>query len=128
MIQDLNHWSVGWVDWNMVLDERGGPNHVGNFCSAPIIADTTTGEVHFQSSYYYIGQFAKFIRPGAVRLLTAATSDSLEVTSFINTDGSIVTVVMNRTELPVRFELKIDAKVATMDAPGHSIQTVVVGP
>jgi glucosylceramidase len=128
MIEDLNHWSVGWTDWNMLLDQHGGPNHVGNLCSAPIIADTDTGEVHFQPSYYYIGQFAKFIRPGAVRVLTACTSDSLETTAFVNTDGSTVVVVMNRTELPVRFKVKIDAQVATMDAPERSIQTVVVGP
>ena len=39
MIQDLNHWTVGWIDWNLLLDEHGGPNHVGNHCSAPILAD-----------------------------------------------------------------------------------------
>jgi glucosylceramidase len=126
MINDLNHWSVGWVDWNIVLDERGGPNHVGNFCSAPILADTTTGELHYQSSFYYIGQFAKFIRPGAKRVLTAVTSDSLEVTAFANMDDSTVTVVMNRTEAPVRFELKIGTQAVAMDAPERSIQTVVV--
>ncbi len=30
IIGDLNNWTVGWTDWNMVLDERGGPNHVNN--------------------------------------------------------------------------------------------------
>ena len=128
MIEDLNHWSVGWVDWNMVLDQHGGPNHVGNLCSAPIIANTDTGEVHIQPSYYYIGQFAKLIRPGAKRVLSATTSDSLMVTSFANTDGSIATVVMNRTDSPVCFALKIGAQASTVEAPAHSIQTVVVGP
>jgi glucosylceramidase len=128
IMSDLNHWAVGWVDWNMVLDQQGGPNHVGNFTSAPIIADTAQGEVHFQPSYYYIGQFAKFIRPGAVRVIAAPTSDSLETTAFVNTDGSTVVVVMNRTELPVRFDLKLGAQHVAMDAPQHSIQTVVVRP
>ncbi|HWB59040.1 MAG TPA: hypothetical protein VG733_06100, partial [Chthoniobacteraceae bacterium] len=45
IIQDLNKWAVGWVDWNLILDETGGPNHVGNMCSAPIIADTKNDEV-----------------------------------------------------------------------------------
>lgn len=128
MIEDLNHWSEGWVDWNMVLDQNGGPNHVGNLCSAPVIADTGSGEIHFQSSYYYIGQFAKFIRPGARRVLTAVSSDSLEVTAFLNTDGSTAIVVMNRTELPVRFELRLGADSVAMDAPERSIQTVVARP
>jgi glucosylceramidase len=128
LIEDLNHWSVGWVDWNILLDLTGGPNHVGNLCSAPILADTETGEVHYQASYYYMGHFAKFIRPGAVHVLAAPTSDSLETTAFVNPDGSTVVVVMNRTELPVRFEVKLNGKVAQMDAPERSIQTVVINP
>ncbi len=36
---DLNHWSVGWVDWNLVLDMQGGPNHGENYCDAPVIGD-----------------------------------------------------------------------------------------
>jgi glucosylceramidase len=128
VIEDLNHWSVGWVDWNMVLDQNGGPNHVGNYTSAPIIANTDTGEVAYQASYYYLGQFAKFIRPGAVRVLAAPTSDSLETTAFVNPDGSTVLVVMNRTELPVRFEVRLGSQAAQMDAPERSIQTVVIKP
>ncbi|HEX4141797.1 MAG TPA: glycoside hydrolase family 30 protein, partial [Candidatus Methylacidiphilales bacterium] len=128
MIEDLNHWSVGWVDWNILLDQHGGPNHVGNLCSAPIIANTDTGEVHYQPSYYYIGHFAKFVHPGAKRVLSATTSGDLLTTAFVNPDGSTATVVMNRSDNPVRFELKIGAQVAAMDAPAHSIQTIVVTP
>ncbi len=65
IINDLNRWTVGWVDWNLVLDEQGGPNHVGNYCSAPIIADTqvcSLAGVTFNPSYYAIGHFARFIR------------------------------------------------------------------
>ncbi len=128
MIEDLNHWSVGWVDWNMVLNQQAGPNHVGNYASSPIIANTDTGEITYQSSFYYIGQFSRFIRPGAVRILAAPTSDSLETTAFVNTDGSTVVVVMNRTEVPVRFELRLGTQGVQMDAPQRSIQTVVVNP
>jgi glucosylceramidase len=126
MVEDLNHWSVGWVDWNMVLDQTGGPNHVGNFTSAPIIANTDTGTLTYNPSYYYLGQFAKFVRPGAVRILAAPTSDSLETTAFLNTDGSIVVVVMNRTELPVRFALRLGDHATEMDSPERSIQTIVI--
>ncbi len=126
VIQDLNHWSVGWVDWNMILDQTGGPNHVGNLCSAPILADVPTGEFHYQPSYYYLGHFSKFIRPGAVRILAAPTHDSLETTAFLNTDGKIAVVVMNRSELPVRFNLMLGNRATLVDAPQHSIQTLVL--
>jgi glucosylceramidase len=126
MINDLNRWTEGWVDWNLLLDERGGPNHVGNFCSAPIIADTRVGTlsgVHFQSSFAYIGQFSRYIRPGAERILCAPTQDELESTAFRNEDGQIVVVVMNRTDRELTFELVYAGQAALTSAPQHSITT-----
>ena len=64
MINDFNDGAVGWTDWNVLLDEQGGPNHVGNFCFAPVHADTKTGELIYTNSYHYIGHFSKFVRPG----------------------------------------------------------------
>ena len=127
IIQDLNKWAVGWVDWNLVLDETGGPNHVGNFCSAPILADTKNDQVLFQSSYYYIGHFTRFIKPGARRILCSTTRDDLEATAFINPDGTIAVVVMNRTELPFKFMLHDHQWTAPTAAPPRSISTFVVG-
>lgn len=126
LIQDLNHWTVGWVDWNLVLDEKGGPNHVGNFCSAPILADTVTGQVHYQSSYYYLGHFAKFIRPGAKRILSASTRDELEVAAFKNPDYSIAVVILNRGETSLPFALRYGDLEARTEAPRRSIQTALL--
>ncbi len=123
MIQDLNHWTVGWVDWNMLLDETGGPNHVGNFCLAPIIADTRSDKLYYMNSFYYIGHFSKFIRPGAVRVLCASTSDDLEVTAFRNPDGKIALIVLNRSDVDVPFAIKSGTQAAETLSPAHSIQT-----
>ena len=65
MINDFNNGTAGWTDWNILLDENGGPNHVGNFCFAPIHGDTKTDELIYTPTYYYIGHFSKFIKPGA---------------------------------------------------------------
>ncbi|MGS0758264.1 hypothetical protein ACVBEH_28325, partial [Roseateles sp. GG27B] len=86
-----NRWTVGWIDWNLLLDDSGGPNHVGNLCSAPILAGPDHGALLHQSSYFYIGHFARFIRAGARRVLCAATLQALECTAFVNPDGSLVT-------------------------------------
>ena len=64
IISDLNAWTEAWFDWNLLLDARGGPNHVGNFCSAPLIVETESGTVHKQSSWQALGHFSRFIRPG----------------------------------------------------------------
>jgi glucosylceramidase len=123
IIQDLNRWTVAWVDWNLVLDETGGPNHVNNFCSAPIIADAQAGQALYQSSYYYIGHFSRFIRPGARRLACAKTLDAIETTAFLNTDGTVAVVVLNRSEQPVDFYLKVQGWQAKTSIPAHAIKT-----
>lgn len=58
MLSDFNNGAVAWTDWNIILDETGGPNHVKNFCFAPMHADTRDGSLHFMNSYYYIGHFS----------------------------------------------------------------------
>ncbi|MCE0482619.1 MAG: hypothetical protein LV479_00085 [Methylacidiphilales bacterium] len=126
MIQDLNHWTVGWVDWNMLLDHTGGPNHVNNLCSAPVLADTRTGELHYQNSFHYIGHFSRFVRPGAVRIMAAPTADELECTAFAAPDGKIIVVILNRTETRHRVELRLGSESARIDVPQRSIQTLVV--
>jgi glucosylceramidase len=124
IIQDLNHWAVGWVDWNMLLDEKGGPNHVGNYCSAPIIADTTTDTVHYQSSYYYLGHFARYIRHGARRVLCSTNRDELEATAFVNVDGRHVVVALNRTDTVIEFDLWVGSRSTRTILPAHGIATL----
>ena len=124
LINDLNRWTVAWVDWNLILDERGGPNHVGNYCSAPILVDTRAGLPLYQSSFYYLGHFSRYIRPGAERILHAGTTDALETTAFLNPDGKIAVVVMNRTEQAVPFALQYHDRAARTISPPHSIMTL----
>ena len=93
MIHDFNTGTEGWTDWNILLDEEGGPNHVGNFCFAPIHADTRTGALIYTNSYYYIGHFSRFIRPGAKRVLAAPSRSTLLSTAFVNEDGTVAVVV-----------------------------------
>jgi glucosylceramidase len=123
IINDLNRWTCGWIDWNLLLDETGGPNHVNNLCSAPMLADRATGTLLHQSSYYYIGHFARFIQRGARRLLCAATKQDLETTAFLNPDASTVVVVLNRTESPLAFNLRIDNTQCAAPIPARSIAT-----
>jgi glucosylceramidase len=125
MINDLNNGTVAWTDWNILLDEKGGPNHVGNFCFAPIHADTQTGELIYTPSYYYIGHFSKFIRPNAKRVSSATSRSALISTSFVNTDGKMVTVVMNKTDNPVKYALIVDKQMTEVTIPAHAIQSLV---
>tara|TARA_R110000868_G_scaffold206516_5_gene455230 strand:+ start:14223 stop:15707 length:1485 start_codon:yes stop_codon:yes gene_type:complete len=125
MINDFNSGTVGWTDWNILLNEKGGPNHVGNFCFAPVHADTQTGELIYTPAYYYIGHFSKFIRPGAKRISTTTSRSTLESTSFRNKDGKIVTVVMNKTEKPIAYKLIVSDSEVLLELEPRAIQSII---
>ncbi|MEM6821893.1 MAG: glycoside hydrolase family 30 protein [Verrucomicrobiota bacterium] len=126
MIRDFNRWNTGFIDWNLVLDETGGPNHVGFKCCAAIMADTENDTLHFQSIYYYLGHFARFVKPGAHRILCTTTRDDMEATAFINPDQSIVLVVMNETDSAKTAAVKINETQPLLELPPHSITTLVL--
>jgi glucosylceramidase len=125
MVNDFNCGTVGWTDWNILVDETGGPNHVSNFCFAPVVGNTKTGELIFTNAFYYIGHFSKFIRPGAKRIISSSNRDLLETTAFQNTDGKIVVVVMNRSEQKIPYLLWMNGKAAKIESLPHSISSLV---
>jgi glucosylceramidase len=137
IINDLNHGCTGWIDWNIALDMQGGPNHVNNFCDAPILVDTDKGELLYGSSYYYIGHLSRFIRPGARRIgldissyMTPATVDGqrgnmMEFCAFVNSDSSLALVAMNRTEADMVYELCDSDSTLVFRCPPRGIQTLV---
>jgi len=126
MINDFNIGTVAWTDWNVLLDEKGGPNHVGNYCFAPIIADTRNGSLIYTSEYYYIGHFSKFIKPGARRIVSSASRDKLLTTAYINPDGKIAVVVMNSGDVAIPYSLCIKNKAAALNSLPHSIATLII--
>ena len=125
MINDFNNGIVGWTDWNILLDEKGGPNHVGNFCFAPIHADTKNGELIYTPSYYFIGHFSKFIGKNAQRISTVTSRSQLISTSFLNQDGKVITVVMNQSSKKVTYNLCVGTNTTEISILPHAIQTLV---
>lgn len=127
IIGDFNNWSEGWIDWNLVLNEIGGPNHVKNYCDAPILADRNKKELIYNSSYYYIGHFSKYIRPGAVRIgLAKNTPRHVYATAFQNEDGKIVLVVQNEGGHLEQFSISLMGEGVTVVVPEHSITTFII--
>ncbi|MCL5130484.1 glycoside hydrolase family 30 beta sandwich domain-containing protein [Algibacter sp. L4_22] len=125
MISDFNNGTVGWTDWNILLNEKGGPNHVGNLCFAPVHADTQTGELIYTPAYYYIGHFSKFIKKGALRVSTTSSRSTLDSTTFQNTDGSFVTVVMNKTDNKITYNLIVKNRKVSLEIEPHAMQSIL---
>ena len=126
IIGNLNAGLDTFIDWNLVLDKDGGPNHVGNNCDAPIMCDTDNGTWWKNLSYHYIGHFSKFIRPGAVRIGFSRYTELLETTAFINTDGEIGVVMLNRNDDELPVILRLENQICKIDLPSHSISTALI--
>lgn len=126
MINDFNSGATGWTDWNIVLDQNGGPNHVGNFCFAPVHFDTRDGRLIYTNAFYYIGHISKFVRPGARRIAVSSNRVGLQTTGFVNKDGSIVVIVMNATDQPIAYHLIDQGQETDTRSLPHSIATLII--
>lgn len=131
IIVSLDHWMQGWVDWNIVLDKNGGPNHVGNFCGAPIMIDTESQHVYYTPIYYVLAQFSKTIRPGdkavqTEQTLTGLEADALHACATLNKSNLLSVQLLNTTQSPIQYALQIGEKFADVKIPANSVQTVRV--
>ena len=131
IIVSFNHWMSGWIDWNIVLDHKGGPNHVGNFCGAPIMIDTNTGQVYYTPIYYILAQFSRTIRPGdkavqATKYLDGLDNDDLHASATINEQNLLSVQLLNTTKQAITFQLQIGTQNANVNIPANAVQTVQV--
>ena len=131
IIVSLNHWMEGWIDWNIVLDKNGGPNHVGNFCGAPIMIDTETRYVYYTPVYYVLAQLSRTIRPGdkAVqtdKVLVGLDDDDLHATATLNKNNLLSVQLLNTTKAAIEYSLEINDQIAKVQIPANAIQTVRV--
>ncbi|SKA74164.1 glucosylceramidase [Clostridium sp. USBA 49] len=123
IIGDFKAGINGFIDWNMILDEYGGPNHVKNYCDAPIMCDTKNDSIDVKLSYYYIGHFSRYIKPGARRVLVSGFTSELEYVGFINPDNEIVLIVMNKTDKLQTYDIYCKGKLCNIQLEAHSIMT-----
>jgi glucosylceramidase len=124
MIGNFNAGLNGFIDWNLLLDEKGGPNHVGNYCAAPMMCEGATDSLEKRLSYYYIGQFSRYIKPGAKKIYVTRYTDKVETVGFLNPDGEKVIVLLNKTMEDVEVTLRDQGKGNYVKIAAHSIMTI----
>ena len=127
VLGDLNHGMNAFYDWNLLLDETGGPNHVGNLCHAPFLYDRTAKELRPQLLQRYYYHFSHYIVPGAKRIALSKYTHTLEATAFQNPDGSIAVVLFNAGSEPCAVKLRLNGQVAVLDAAPQTIMTGLIG-
>jgi len=126
IIGNLNNFSNGFIDWNMILDKKGGPTYVYNYCDSPVYIDTKKGKIVYQYPYYIMGHFSKYIRPGAKRIGFSSYHSDLQTCAFKNKDNSIIVVILNRSNKDLDVNLRFDGNIAKIKISKHAIYTLVI--
>ena len=126
LIGDLNHGICAFYDWNILLDEQGGPNHVGNWCHAAFLYDRKERVLRAQLIQQYYYHFAYFIAPGAKRIAVSKYTDNLEVTAFQNPSGTIAVVMFNKGKNPIAVNLRLDGQLVELTVKGKTIATGII--
>lgn len=125
IIGDLNHGVTAFYDWNLLLDERGGPNHVGNYCQAPYMYDTRTGQLIDQEIQRHLYQFSHHIMPGARRIAFSKYTDCFDMTAFLNPDKTIVVLWLNRNKYEIPINLRLQEEVFSFLLAPESVTSSV---
>ena len=95
IMQDLRHKVSGWVDWNIALDTRGGPNWQDNRADSPIIVNASADEFYKQPMYYAMGHFSKFVVPGSKMIELINKPSDIDMLTFLRPDNSIAALLGN---------------------------------
>jgi len=131
IIVSLDNWVTGWIDWNIVLDKYGGPNHVGNYCGAPIMIDTEKQQIYYTPIFYVLAQFSRTIRPGDKAVKTKQFTadlgeDDLHACATINENNLLSVQLLNTTSNPITYNLQINEEYAEITIDANSVQTIQV--
>lgn len=126
ILGDLNSGIHAFIDWNLILDNKGGPNHKLNYCNSPVMINKEKDDYIKNLTFYYIGHFSKFIQTGAKRIAFSKYTSDIEITSFINPDNSIAVVLMNRNDFNKEYNLVIKDNIIHDNLDSHAIVTYLI--
>lgn len=89
---------TGWVDWNLALDDKGGPNWINNNVDASIIVNPKTDEFYQQPMYYVIKHLSRFVPPGSIKIHIEDYNSTRSVlwTAFETPNQEIVVILYNK--------------------------------
>ena len=123
--QVMRNWGKSYVKWSLALDQNHGPNTGGcSTCNPLVTVSESSGAVSYGIDYYTLGQYSKFVLPGAVRVYSSNAPGFVSV-AFKNPDGSKVLVVYNEGRSPQSFQTVWGSQSFTYSLSGLSGATFV---
>jgi glucosylceramidase len=128
LVGGMAHHLSGWVDWNIALDRRGGPNHVGNYCLAPVLVDGESDTVYFTPLYHLMRQVSRHSPPGATVLATEIRgSPGLWAAALRTAGGSTVVHLFNETTADLSCCISLPGRTVDLWCGSAALLTVELG-
>ncbi|MBQ6232227.1 MAG: glucosylceramidase [Clostridia bacterium] len=126
LMGDLNHGISAFIDWNLLVDEQGGPNYVDNYCLAPFLYDTRKKKLMPHLISQFFEHFAHAVQPGSVRIAATRYAEEIEVTAWKQPDGTLAGVLINRSAEPKPICVRLRDQEAGLLLQPHSIADFTV--
>ncbi len=122
IIGDFNHGVNAYLDWNILLNEDGGPCHVKNpVKSALIIKNDNYIKTPI---YYYLYHVSHFIK-SKMDIIECNSNFKILSVAF-KSNKQIVIVLMNNQKNEYKYSLLVNNKVINDNIKSHSIITYVI--
>ena len=126
ILGDLNHGICAFGDWNLLLDEQGGPNYVGNYCLAPFLYDTKEKKLSQTLLGQYMEALAGTVVPGSVRIGCTRYSESIDASAWKLPDGRTALLLLNKGEENAKVCVRLDGQEASTLLYPRSITTAII--
>lgn len=99
IIGNLSAGTNAVVEWNMILNEVGGPYHNRSTgCAAPILFDRNKKEIVIHDNYIQMYVFSHYIERGAKAMYVSSYSDDIKVFAAGNLDNTVICILLNNSD------------------------------
>jgi glucosylceramidase len=94
--QIFANWARCAVAWNLLLNEKGGPN-LGPFtCGGVVTIDSKTQQLTRSGQYWALAHYSKTVQRGARVIASSSSLAGVDHVAFANPDGTFVLVITNQ--------------------------------
>ncbi|MFD4576006.1 lectin [Streptomyces sp. NPDC058417] len=126
IVDYTRNWAKSVTKWSLAVDQNRGPHNGGcGTCDGLITVhngDSRHGQVDYMIEYYTMGHLTKFVRPGATRIASTASSAVPNV-AWRNPDGSKALIAYNDSSAARTVTINWGGQHATYSLPGKTSAT-----
>lgn len=126
IVDYTRNWAKSVTKWSLAVDQNMGPHNGGcGTCTGLVTVhngDAQSGQVDYTIEYYTMGHLTKFVKPGAQRIASTA-STSVPNVAWRNPDGSKALIAYNDASTAKTVTINWGSQHATYSLPGKTSAT-----